>query len=119
MLALKDVALSLGRARRSLFKLSNSGPIFITSIEIDHTGPFLLTNPTQKCPVKCKFNLLFHVQGVSIDFFNAQLPLHLESLCDHVISDHTGEDKMMVSLFYQYCNDANLNVRCATFVNCL
>ena len=38
-----------------------------------------------------------NVQGVSIDFFNAQLPLHLESLCDHVISDHTGEDKMTVS----------------------
>ena len=45
------------------------------------------------------FNLTV-VQGVSIDFFNAQLPLHLESLCDHVISDHTGEDKMTVSALY-------------------
>ena len=48
------------------------------------------------------FNLIF-VQGVSIDFFNAQLPFHLESLCDHVISDHTGEDKMTVSALYQPC----------------
>lgn len=45
------------------------------------------------------FDLII-VQGVSIDFFNAQLPLHLESLCDHVISDHTGEDKMTVSALY-------------------
>ena len=42
----------------------------------------------------------FSFQGVSIDFFNAQLPLHLESLCDHIISDHTGEDKMTVRLVF-------------------
>merc|ERR1712106_1293660 len=49
---------------------------------------------TLACPEGCGFVTHQSAQGVSIDFFNAQLPLHLESLCDHVISDHTGEDRM-------------------------
>merc|ERR1719458_920205 len=54
---------------------------------------------TLACPEGCGFVTRQSAQGVSIDFFNAQLPLHLESLCDHVISDHTGEDKMTVCHF--------------------
>lgn len=54
---------------------------------------------TLACPEGCGFVTRQSAQGVSIDFFNAQLPLHLESLCDHIISDHTGEDKMTVCHF--------------------
>merc|ERR1719239_892247 len=44
---------------------------------------------TLACPEGCGF----------VTRQSAQLPLHLESLCDHVISDHTGEDKMTVCHF--------------------
>merc|ERR1719309_620704 len=47
---------------------------------------------TLACPEGCGFVTKQSTQGVSIDFFNSQLPLHLASLCEHIISSHTGED---------------------------
>jgi len=49
---------------------------------------------TLACPEGCGFTTTSSSQGVSIDFFNSQLPLHLASLCEHIISSHTGEDRM-------------------------
>ena len=49
---------------------------------------------TLACPEGCGFVTKQSSQGVSIDFFNSALPAHLESLCDHIIADHTGEDRM-------------------------
>jgi len=49
---------------------------------------------TLACPEGCGYTTTSSSQGVSIDFFNTQLPLHLSSLCEHIISSHTGEDKM-------------------------
>jgi len=49
---------------------------------------------TLACPEGCGFTTTSSTQGVSIDFFNSQLPLHLASLCEHIISSHTGEDRM-------------------------
>eukprot|EP00090_Calanus_glacialis_P022726 TRINITY_DN35017_c0_g1_i1.p1 TRINITY_DN35017_c0_g1~~TRINITY_DN35017_c0_g1_i1.p1 ORF type:complete len:1597 (+),score=610.53 TRINITY_DN35017_c0_g1_i1:88-4878(+) len=49
---------------------------------------------TLACPEGCGFTTTSSSQGVSIDFFNIQLPLHLASLCEHIISSHTGEDRM-------------------------
>jgi len=47
------------------------------------------------CPVPgCGFMTTSSSQGVSIDYFNSQLPLHLLELCDHLRTQHTGEDKM-------------------------
>jgi len=49
---------------------------------------------TLACPEGCGYTTTSSTQGVSIDFFNTQLPLHLASLCEHIISSHTGEDRM-------------------------
>jgi len=47
------------------------------------------------CPVPgCGYMTTSSSQGVSIDFFNNQLPVHLLELCDHIRSQHTGEDRM-------------------------
>jgi len=56
---------------------------------------------TLACPEGCGFTTSSTDQGVSIDFFNSQLPLHLASLCDHIIGSHTGEDKVDNC---QYCS---------------
>eukprot|EP00092_Neocalanus_flemingeri_P067369 GFUD01082219.1.p1 GENE.GFUD01082219.1~~GFUD01082219.1.p1 ORF type:complete len:1634 (-),score=566.26 GFUD01082219.1:275-5176(-) len=49
---------------------------------------------TLACPEGCGYTTIQSTQGVSIDFFNSQLPLHLASLCEHIIGSHTGEDRM-------------------------
>jgi len=54
---------------------------------------------TLACPEGCGYTTTNSTQGVSIDFFNGQLPLHLSSLCEHIISSHTGEDRMDICQF--------------------
>jgi len=49
---------------------------------------------TLPCPDGCGFQTSSSSSGVSIDYFNSELPRHLSSLCDHVRSQHTGEDSL-------------------------
>jgi len=45
------------------------------------------------CPANSGFSTVISDDGVSIDYFTSELPLHLAALCDHLRSGLTGEDK--------------------------
>ena len=87
-LAHRKKIVSRSRKQRGMTLACPEGCGFVTRQSAQVRETFLCSSSKHHC---------FSFQGVSIDFFNAQLPLHLESLCDHIISDHTGEDKMTVS----------------------
>ena len=45
------------------------------------------------CPANSGFSTAISDDGVSIDYFTSELPLHLAALCDHLRSGYTGEDR--------------------------
>ena len=45
------------------------------------------------CPANSGFSTVISDDGVSIDYFTNELPLHLAALCDHLRSGLTGEDR--------------------------
>ena len=48
---------------------------------------------TLTCPENSGFSTAASEEGVSIEYFTSELPLHLEALCDHLRSGYTGEDR--------------------------
>eukprot|EP00088_Acartia_fossae_P003726 TRINITY_DN11595_c0_g1_i11.p1 TRINITY_DN11595_c0_g1~~TRINITY_DN11595_c0_g1_i11.p1 ORF type:complete len:1111 (-),score=315.09 TRINITY_DN11595_c0_g1_i11:203-3247(-) len=49
---------------------------------------------TLSCPEGCGYITVMSKDGTSIDYFNDELPKHLEMLCDHIRDSHTGEPDM-------------------------
>ena len=45
------------------------------------------------CPANSGFSTAISDDGVSIDYFTSELPVHLAALCDHLRSCYTGEDR--------------------------
>jgi len=54
------------------------------------------------CPDGCGFVTGRSSAGVSIEYYNGQLPVHLDQLSEHIRVQHTGEEKMVICQFCQF-----------------
>ena len=56
------------------------------------------------CPENCGFVSPASSEGKSIDYFNSELAVQLNWLCDHMTAQHTGEDRLLT------CTDCGIGL---------